>query len=189
MSSHLLARSLRCQCHSSRLAAKAISTHGITRFLCSSACPNCSPGPPDRTNTFFAFCCAVVSRARPHNRNAKIISREGSKAHTLSSIAWDYSAGNGSIAGMQRRMQEKTSGRVRRRAPRSRCTRRSTRVRKWPTSSRRCSRAGPSDPSRKKMKAGILSGAGARGVFGGVSQEGSTMRSDDGANKSLYGKN
>ena len=38
------------------------------------------------------------------------------------------------------------------------------------------------------MKAEILSWSRARGVFGGVSLEGSTMRSDDGANKHLYGK-
>lgn len=38
------------------------------------------------------------------------------------------------------------------------------------------------------MKAEILSWSRARGVFGGVSLEGSTMRSDDGGNKSLYGK-
>ena len=38
------------------------------------------------------------------------------------------------------------------------------------------------------MKAEILSWSRARGVFGGVSLEGSTMRSDDGANKDLYGK-
>src|SRR5262245_13929384 len=38
------------------------------------------------------------------------------------------------------------------------------------------------------MKAEILSWSRARGVFGGVSLAGSTMRSDDGANKSLYGK-
>jgi SH3 domain-containing YSC84-like protein 1 len=38
------------------------------------------------------------------------------------------------------------------------------------------------------MKAEILSWSRARGVFGGVSLEGSTMRSDDGANKKLYGK-
>jgi lipid-binding SYLF domain-containing protein len=38
------------------------------------------------------------------------------------------------------------------------------------------------------MKAQILSWSKARGVFGGVSLEGSTLRSDDGANKSLYGK-
>jgi len=38
------------------------------------------------------------------------------------------------------------------------------------------------------MKAEILSWSRARGVFGGISLEGSTMRSDDGANKSLYGK-
>jgi SH3 domain-containing YSC84-like protein 1 len=38
------------------------------------------------------------------------------------------------------------------------------------------------------MKAEILSWSRARGVFGGLSLEGSTMRSDDGANKALYGK-
>ena len=38
------------------------------------------------------------------------------------------------------------------------------------------------------MKAEILSWSRARGVFGGVSLEGSTLRSDDGANKNLYGK-
>ena len=38
------------------------------------------------------------------------------------------------------------------------------------------------------MKAEILSWSRARGVFGGVSLDGSTMRSDDGANKKLYGK-
>jgi len=38
------------------------------------------------------------------------------------------------------------------------------------------------------MKAEILSWSRARGVFGGISLEGSTMRSDDGGNKSLYGK-
>jgi len=38
------------------------------------------------------------------------------------------------------------------------------------------------------MKAEILSYSRARGVFAGVSLEGSTMRSDDGANKTLYGK-
>jgi len=38
------------------------------------------------------------------------------------------------------------------------------------------------------MKAEILSWSRARGVFGGVSLAGSTMRSDDGANKNLYGK-
>jgi lipid-binding SYLF domain-containing protein len=37
------------------------------------------------------------------------------------------------------------------------------------------------------MKAEILSWSRARGVFGGVSLEGSTLRSDDGANKDLYG--
>jgi len=38
------------------------------------------------------------------------------------------------------------------------------------------------------MKAEILSYSRAQGVFAGVSLEGSTLRSDDGANKSLYGK-
>jgi lipid-binding SYLF domain-containing protein len=38
------------------------------------------------------------------------------------------------------------------------------------------------------MKAEILSWSRARGAFGGVSLEGSTMRSDDGANKDLYGE-
>ena len=38
------------------------------------------------------------------------------------------------------------------------------------------------------MKAEILSYSRARGVFAGVSLEGSTMRSDDGANKILYGQ-
>jgi lipid-binding SYLF domain-containing protein len=38
------------------------------------------------------------------------------------------------------------------------------------------------------MKAQILSYSRARGVFAGVSLEGSTMRSDDGANKAVYGK-
>lgn len=38
------------------------------------------------------------------------------------------------------------------------------------------------------MKAEILSWSRARGVFGGVSLDGSTMRSDDGANKNLYGR-
>jgi len=38
------------------------------------------------------------------------------------------------------------------------------------------------------MKAEILSYSRARGVFGGISLEGSTLRSDDGANKNLYGK-
>jgi lipid-binding SYLF domain-containing protein len=37
------------------------------------------------------------------------------------------------------------------------------------------------------MKAEILSWSRARGVFAGVSLEGSTLRSDDGANKNLYG--
>ena len=38
------------------------------------------------------------------------------------------------------------------------------------------------------MKAEILSYSRARGLFGGVSLEGSTLRSDGGANKNLYGK-
>ena len=38
------------------------------------------------------------------------------------------------------------------------------------------------------MKAEILSYSRARGVFGGVSLAGSTLRSDDGANKNLYGQ-
>lgn len=38
------------------------------------------------------------------------------------------------------------------------------------------------------MKAEILSYSRAKGVFGGVSLQGSTMRSDYGANKNLYGK-
>jgi lipid-binding SYLF domain-containing protein len=38
------------------------------------------------------------------------------------------------------------------------------------------------------MKAEILSYSRARGVFAGVSLEGSTMRSDEGGNKALYGK-
>jgi SH3 domain-containing YSC84-like protein 1 len=38
------------------------------------------------------------------------------------------------------------------------------------------------------MKAEILSWSRSRGVFGGVSLSGSTLRSDDGANKNLYGK-
>lgn len=38
------------------------------------------------------------------------------------------------------------------------------------------------------MKAEILSWSRSRGVFGGVSLEGSTMRSDDDGNKHLYGK-
>lgn len=38
------------------------------------------------------------------------------------------------------------------------------------------------------MKAEILSWSKARGVFGGISLTGSTLRSDDGANKNLYGK-
>lgn len=38
------------------------------------------------------------------------------------------------------------------------------------------------------MKAQILSYSRAQGVFAGISLEGSTMRSDDGANKALYGR-
>ncbi|WP_260705168.1 lipid-binding SYLF domain-containing protein [Edaphobacter flagellatus] len=38
------------------------------------------------------------------------------------------------------------------------------------------------------LKAQILSWSRAQGVFAGISLEGSTMRSDDGANKALYGK-
>lgn len=38
------------------------------------------------------------------------------------------------------------------------------------------------------MKAEILSYSRSQGLFAGVSLEGSTMRSDDGANKALYGK-
>lgn len=38
------------------------------------------------------------------------------------------------------------------------------------------------------MNAEVLSWSRAKGVFAGVSLEGSTMRSDDGANKNLYGK-
>ncbi len=38
------------------------------------------------------------------------------------------------------------------------------------------------------LKAQILSWSRARGVFAGISLAGSTMRSDDGANKSLYGQ-
>ena len=38
------------------------------------------------------------------------------------------------------------------------------------------------------MRAEILSWSRARGIFAGVSLEGSTMRSDDGANRNLYGK-
>jgi lipid-binding SYLF domain-containing protein len=37
------------------------------------------------------------------------------------------------------------------------------------------------------MKAEILSWSRARGIFAGVSLEGSTLRSDDGANTNLYG--
>lgn len=37
------------------------------------------------------------------------------------------------------------------------------------------------------MKAEILSYSRSQGLFAGVSLEGSTMRSDDGANKALYG--
>src|ERR1035438_528027 len=38
------------------------------------------------------------------------------------------------------------------------------------------------------MKAEILSYSRAQGLFAGISLEGSTLRSDDGANKALYGK-
>jgi len=38
------------------------------------------------------------------------------------------------------------------------------------------------------MKAEILSYSRAKGLFAGISLEGSTMRSDDGGNKALYGK-
>ena len=38
------------------------------------------------------------------------------------------------------------------------------------------------------MKAEILSYSRSRGLFGGISLEGSTLRSDDGANKKVYGK-
>ena len=38
------------------------------------------------------------------------------------------------------------------------------------------------------MKAEILSYSRAKGLFAGISQEGSTMRSDDGGNKALYAK-
>jgi lipid-binding SYLF domain-containing protein len=38
------------------------------------------------------------------------------------------------------------------------------------------------------LKAEILSWSRAKGVFGGVSLEGSTLRSDDGANKDIYGQ-
>ena len=38
------------------------------------------------------------------------------------------------------------------------------------------------------LKAEILSWSRAQGVFGGVALDGSTLRSDDDANKSLYGK-
>jgi lipid-binding SYLF domain-containing protein len=38
------------------------------------------------------------------------------------------------------------------------------------------------------MKAEILSWSRSRGVFGGISLSGSTLRSDDGANKKIYGK-
>ena len=39
------------------------------------------------------------------------------------------------------------------------------------------------------MKAEILSWSRAKGIFGGVSLEGSTLRSDGSADKKLYGKN
>jgi lipid-binding SYLF domain-containing protein len=38
------------------------------------------------------------------------------------------------------------------------------------------------------MNAEILSYSRSKGLFAGLSLEGSTMRSDDGANKALYGK-
>jgi lipid-binding SYLF domain-containing protein len=38
------------------------------------------------------------------------------------------------------------------------------------------------------MKAEILSWSRARGVFAGISLSGSTLRSDDGGNKTVYGK-
>jgi lipid-binding SYLF domain-containing protein len=38
------------------------------------------------------------------------------------------------------------------------------------------------------MRAEILSWSRAKGIFGGVSLEGSTLRADDGADKNLYGK-
>jgi len=38
------------------------------------------------------------------------------------------------------------------------------------------------------MKAEILSYSRSKGLFAGLSLEGSTMRSDNGANKDLYGK-
>jgi SH3 domain-containing YSC84-like protein 1 len=38
------------------------------------------------------------------------------------------------------------------------------------------------------MKAEILSYSRSKGLFAGVSLEGSTLRSDGGANKNLYGK-
>jgi lipid-binding SYLF domain-containing protein len=38
------------------------------------------------------------------------------------------------------------------------------------------------------LKAEILSYSRAKGIFAGVSLEGSTMRSDDGANRALYGR-
>ena len=38
------------------------------------------------------------------------------------------------------------------------------------------------------MKAEILSYSRSRGLFAGISLEGSTLRSDNGANKNLYGK-
>ena len=38
------------------------------------------------------------------------------------------------------------------------------------------------------LKAEILSYSRSQGLFAGVSLEGSTLRSDDGANKTLYGK-
>jgi SH3 domain-containing YSC84-like protein 1 len=56
-----------------------------------------------------------------------------------------------------------------------------------------CAAAGPvgrttSAETDIVMKAEILSYSRSRGIFGGVSLEGSTIRSDGGANKKLYGK-
>src|SRR5262249_1492741 len=53
--------------------------------------------------------------------------------------------------------------------------------------------AGPGGPPTAAetdvaMKAEILSWSRSRGVFGGISLSGSTLRSDDGANKKIYGK-
>jgi lipid-binding SYLF domain-containing protein len=38
------------------------------------------------------------------------------------------------------------------------------------------------------LKAEILSYSRAKGLFAGISLEGSTLRSDDGGNKSVYGR-